>query len=110
MFHKHNYLLDLYLSVSNDIVCTKIYSKRDEFYFETVDSPILMVMFLFLNSSDSLEHLTMLHISLLVENFLKKAFRITNSVKKNSKFYRRYNDLITKFHAIQQALLCQGVS
>ena len=33
--------LDLHLSISNDIVSTKIYDKRDDFDFETVNFPIL---------------------------------------------------------------------
>ena len=33
--------LDLHLSISNDIVSTKIYDKRDEFDFETVNIPFL---------------------------------------------------------------------
>ena len=31
--------LDLYLSISNDIVSTKIYDKRDDFDFEIVNFP-----------------------------------------------------------------------
>ena len=31
--------LDLYLSISNDIVSTKIYDKRDNFDFEIFNSP-----------------------------------------------------------------------
>ena len=33
--------LDLYLSISNDIVSTKIYGKRDDFDFEIVNFPFL---------------------------------------------------------------------
>ena len=33
--------LGLHLSISNDIVCTKIYDKRDDFDFEIVNFPIL---------------------------------------------------------------------
>ena len=33
--------LDLYLSISNDIVFTKIYDKRDDFDFEIVNFPFL---------------------------------------------------------------------
>ena len=33
--------LDLHLSSSNDIVSTKIYDKRDDFYFEIVNFPCL---------------------------------------------------------------------
>ena len=31
--------LDLHLSISNNIVSTKIYDKRDDFEFEIVNSP-----------------------------------------------------------------------
>ena len=33
--------LDLNLSIHNDIVSTKIYGKRDEFYFDIVNFPFL---------------------------------------------------------------------
>ena len=61
--------LDLHLSISNDIVSTKIYDKRDDFDFEIVNFPFFfMVMFLILhpmesiclNLFDLLEHLAML--------------------------------------------------
>ena len=60
--------LDLHLFISNDIVSTKSYHKRDNFGFEIVNSPFKMVMFLvlhpmefiFFNSSDLLYHLAML--------------------------------------------------
>ena len=35
--------LDLHLSISNDIVSTKIYDKHDDFDFEAVNIPILDV-------------------------------------------------------------------
>ena len=34
-------ILDLHLSISNDIVSTKIYDKRDDFDFEMVNFPFL---------------------------------------------------------------------
>ena len=34
-------LLDLHLSISNDIVSTKIYDKRNDFDFEVVNFPFL---------------------------------------------------------------------
>ena len=33
--------LDLHLSISNGVVSTKIYDKRDDFYFEIVNFPFL---------------------------------------------------------------------
>ena len=69
-------VLDLHLSISNDIVSTKIYDKRDNFDFEIVNFPFLMVMFfvlhpmesISLNSFGLLEHLAMLLTSTLAIN------------------------------------------
>ena len=68
--------LDLHLSISNDIVSTKIYDKGDNFDFEIVNFPFLMVMFLVLHPMESislnsfilLEHLAMLLTSTLAIN------------------------------------------
>ena len=68
--------LDLHLSISNDIVSTKIYDKRDDFDFEIVNFPFWMVMFLVLHPMESislnsfvlLEHLAMLLTSTLAIN------------------------------------------
>ena len=65
--------LDLHLSISNDIVSTQIYDKRDDFDFDIVNHPFLMVMFLALYPTESislssfvlLEHLAMLLTSTL---------------------------------------------
>ena len=65
--------LSMHLSISNDIVSTKIYDKRDDFDFEIVNFPFEMVMFLdlhpmksiFLNSFVLLEHLALLRTSTL---------------------------------------------
>ena len=68
--------LDLHLSISNDIVSTKIYYKCDDFDFEIVNFPFKMVMLLvlhpmvsiFLNISVLLKHLAMLLTSKLAIN------------------------------------------
>ena len=68
--------LDLHLSISNDIVSTKIYDKRDDFDFKIVNFPFLMVMFLVLHPIESislnsfvlLEDLAMLLTSTLTIN------------------------------------------
>ena len=68
--------LDLHLSISNDIVSTKIYDKRDDFDFEIVnfpfldgDVPLLHPMeSTSLNSFVLLEHLAMLLTSTLAIN------------------------------------------
>ena len=66
--------LDLHLSISNDIVSTKIYDKRDDFDFEIVNFPFLEFLFLHPTESISLnsfvlpEHLAMLLNSTLAIN------------------------------------------
>ena len=81
----------------NDIVSTKIYAKRDGFYFEIVNfycAFLLMVMFLALHPKESislnsfvlLEHLVMLlNLTLAINyqfrNFLNKAIGIINFAK-----------------------------
>ena len=68
--------LDLHLSISYDIVSTKIYDKRDDFDLEIVNFPFLdsdvIVLHplesISLNSFVLLEHLAMLLISTLAIN------------------------------------------
>ena len=68
--------LDLHLSISNDIISTKIYDKRDEFDFEIVNIPFLdgvvprlhPMESISLNSFVLLEHLAMLLISTPAKN------------------------------------------
>ena len=69
--------LDLHLSISNDIVSTKIYDKRDDFDFEIVNFPFLdgdvlrstsYDVYISLNSFVLLEHLAMLLTSTLAIN------------------------------------------
>ena len=57
--------LDLHLSISNDIVSTKIYDKRDNFDFEIALHPMECLS---LNSFVLLEHLDILLTSTLAIN------------------------------------------
>ena len=115
--------LDLHLSISNDIVSTKIYDKRDDFDFEIVN-------FLFLDgdvprSTSYGVYIAQLirfakassHVAdfntrnkLLTQKLLKQGYRYHKLRKTFSKFYRRYYDLISKFQIGLESLLCQGVS
>ena len=69
--------LDWHLSISNDIVSTKIYDKRDGFDFEIVNFPCLdgevfalhPMESISLNSLVLLEHLAMLLASTFAINF-----------------------------------------
>ena len=75
-FDTKDAFLDLHLSISNDIVSTKIYDKRDDFDFEIVNFPFWMVMLfalypmesISLNSIVLLEHLAILLTSTLAIN------------------------------------------
>ena len=87
--------LDLHLSISNDIVSTKIYDKRDDFDFEMVIFPFLNgdvplslhpMESISLNSFVLLEYLAMLltsplTINCILINFLNKAIGIINIAK-----------------------------
>ena len=75
------------LSISNDIVSSKIY---DDFDFEIVHFPFLngdvlrstsLGIYISLSSFDLLEHLAMLLTSTLVINFLNQAIRFINFAK-----------------------------
>ena len=69
-------ILDLHLSISNYIVSTTIYDKRDDFYFEIVNFPFLdcdvprptSYVVYFFQFIRLLEHLTMLLTSTLAIN------------------------------------------
>ena len=116
--------LDLHLSISNDIVSTKIYDKRDDFDFEIVN-------FLFLDGDVPRSTSYGVYISQLIRfarasshvaNFntrnklltlklLKQGYRYHKLRKTFSKFYRRYYYLRSKFQRTFGALilLCLGV-
>ena len=109
--------LDLYLSISNDIVSTKIYDKRDDFDFEIVNFTFLVVMFLVLHHMESISQLIRFarassyvadfntHNKLLTQKLLKQSYRYQKLQKTFSKFYRRYYDLISKFQVGLKSLL-----
>ena len=67
-------ILDLHLSISNDIVSSKIYDNHDDFDSEIIKSPMVMLLALHpmgsisLNSFVLLEHLAMLLTSKLTIN------------------------------------------
>ena len=95
--------LDLHLSISNDIVSTKIYDKRDDFDFEIVNFP-------FLDGDVPLSISYGVYISQLTQKLLKQGYRYHKLRKTFSKFYRRYYDLSSKFQVGLKSLLRQGLS
>ena len=97
--------LDLHLTISNDIVSSQIYDKRDDFDFEIVNVSFLdgdvprstSYESISINSFVLLEHLAILLTSTLAINVLKQCSWYHRLRKAFSKFFRRYYDLISKF-------------
>ena len=115
-------LLDLHLSISNDIISTKIYDKLDEFDFEIVNFPYLDddlprstsygIYISQLQFSRASSHVADFNtrIKFLTQKLLKQGYRYHRVSKTFSKFYRLYYILISKFHVGLKSLLCQGLS
>ena len=109
--------LDLHLSISNDIVSTKIYDKRDDFDFEIVNFPFLdgdvprstSQLIRFARASSYVVDFNTRN-KLLTQKLLKQGYRFHKLHKTFSKFYRRYYNLISKFQVGLKSLLRQGLS
>ena len=115
--------LDLHLSVANGFVSSKIYDKRDDFDFDIVIFPFLMVTFLvvllmvytFRNLLGLLESAIMLQTSTLEinvkrQNFSNRAIGYHKLRKTFSKFYRRHYELFTKYNVGLKTLFSEGLS
>ena len=112
--------LDLYLSISNDIVSTKIYDKRDDFDFEIVNFPFLdgdvprstsyiSQLIRFAKACSSITDFNTRN-KLLTQKPLEQDYRYHKLRKTFSKLYRRYYDLISKFQNGFKSILRQGLS
>ena len=115
--------LDLHLSISNDIVSTKMYDKRDDFDFEIVNFPLLdgdvprstsYGVFIsqpirFARASSHVVDFNTRN-KLLTQKLLKQGYLYHKLRKIFSKFYRQYYDLISKFQVGLKSLLRQGLS
>ena len=114
--------LDLHLSISNDIVSTKIYDKRDDFDFEIINFPFLdgdvprstsygVYISQLIRFARASRYKTDFNTrnKLLTQKFLKQCYRYHKLRKTFSKFYKRYYDLISKFQVGLKSLLCQGL-
>ena len=113
----------MHLSISNEIVSTKIYDKRDDFDFEIVNFPFLdgdvphstsygvyiSQLIRFARASSYVADFNTRNI-FLTQKLLKQGYRYHKFCKTFSKFYRRYYDLISKFQAGLKSLLHQGLS
>ena len=94
---------DLHLSISNDIVSTKIYDKRDDFDFEIFNFPFLdgdvprstsygVYIFQLIRYARASSYVADLNTcnKFLTQKLLKQGYRYHKLRKTFSKFYRRY--------------------
>ena len=115
--------LDLNLSITNGIVSSKIYDKRDDFNFETVNFPFLdgdvprspsygvyisqLIRFATVCSNiDAFNNRNLF----LTAKLLKQGYRYHKIRKAFSKFYHRHSELIVKYNIGLKTLLHQGIS
>ena len=115
--------LDLNLSVSNGIVSSKIYDKRDDLNFEIENFPFLdgdvprspsygiyisqLIRFARVCSNVDVFNNRNLY---LTAKLLKQGYRYHKIRKAFSKFYHRHSELIVKYNIGLKALLQQGIS
>ena len=113
----------MYLSISNDIVSTKIKDKRKDFDFEIVNFPFLdgdfprstsygvyiSQLIRFARASRYFADFKT-HNKLLTQKLLKQGYLHHKPRKTFSKFYRQYYHLISKFQVGLKSLLRQGLS
>ena len=118
-----SFFLDFHLSISTDIVSTKIYDKRNDFDFEIANFPFLdgdiprstsygvymSQLIRFARASSNITDFNTRN-KLLTQKLLKQGYRYHKLGKIFSKFYRRYYDLIYKFQVGLKSLLCNGLS
>ena len=115
--------LDFHLSISNDIVSTKNYDKRDDFDIEIVNFPFLdgdvphsisygvyiLQLIRFARASSYITDFNTCN-KLLTQKLLKQGYRYHKLRTTFSKFYRGYYDLISKFQVGLKSLLRKGLS
>ena len=113
----------MHLSISYNIVFTKIYDKCDDFNFEIVNFPFLdgavprstsygvyiSQLIRFARASSYVTDFNTRN-KLLTQKLLKQGYRYHKLHRIFSKFYRRYYDLISKFQVRLKSLLRQGLS
>ena len=111
------------LSISNDIVSTKIYDKRDVLEFELVNFPFLdgdvpcstsygVYISKLIHFARASSYITDFNIrnKLLTQKLMKQGYQYHKLRKNFSKLYRRYYDLISNFQVGLKSLLRQGLS
>ena len=111
-------VLDLHLSISNGFVSSNIYDKRDDFDFDIVnDGDVPRRPSYGVYTSQLIRFARVFsHVDLNTRNkcltakLLKQAYQYHKLRKAFCKFYRRHNELISKFIVGLKSLLRQSLS
>ena len=114
---------DLDLSITNGIVSSKIYDKRDDFNFEIVNFPFLdgdvprspsygIYMSQLIRLARVCSYISYFNNrnQFLTAKLLKQVYRYHTIRKAFSKFYHRHSELIVKYNIGLKTLLQQGIS
>ena len=115
-------LLDLHLSISNGVVSSKIYDKRDAFDFDIVNFPFsdgdvprhpsygvyISQLIRFACVCSHVEDINARN-KCLTAKLLKQGYRYHKLRKTFSKFYRKHYEFISKFNVGLKSLLHQGL-
>ena len=115
--------LDLNLSITNGIVSSKIYDKRDDFNFEIVNFPFrdgdvprspsygvyISQLNRFARVCSNVDDFNNRNL-FLTAKLLKQGYRYHKIRKAFSKFYYRHSELIVKYNIGLKTLLQQGIS
>ena len=113
---------DLNLSITNGIVSSKIYDKRDDFNFEIVNFPFLdgdiprssshsvyiSQLICFARVCSNVDTFNSRNL-FLTARLLKQGYRYNKFRKVFSKFYHRHSELIVKYNIGLKTLLQQGI-
>ena len=113
----------MHLSISNDILSTNIYNKRDHFDFEIVNLQFLdgdvprsttygVYISQLIRFARASSHVTDFNTryKLFTQKHLKQGYLYHKVRKTFSKFHRRYYDLISEFQVGLKSLLRQELS
>ena len=114
--------LNLNLSITNGIVSSKIYDKRDDFHFEIVNFPFfdgdvprssygvyISQLIRFARVRSNVDDVNKRNL-FLITKLLKQGYRYHKIRKTFSKFYHRHLELIVKYNIGLKTLLQQGIS
>ena len=114
--------LDLDLTIENNNIITKIYDKRDDFNFDIVNFPHLdgdvpkrtsygvyiSQLIRYARACTKVEDFNCRNL-LLTTKLLKQGYRYHKLCRTFTTFYRKYNDLISKYSCNLKTLILHGI-